>query len=146
MSDCLRSRHLSSQYRFLSTHTLTNWLESCGGCCTARKLCRDLSRIEVGWLFCGGCGGAIGCWVVLVVDGKGEDRGPMLGGGGCCGSYSTSRIARGDLRLHIKQTAFDWLCTSCCTLRGRLLRVPYSRTSKHKYFMYMLTVYFTCSC
>ena len=22
-----------------SQHTLTNWLESCGGCCTARKLC-----------------------------------------------------------------------------------------------------------
>ena len=31
----------------LSQHTLTNWLESCGGCCTARKLCSDLSRICV---------------------------------------------------------------------------------------------------
>ena len=26
-------------------HTLTNWLESCGRCCTARKLCSDLSHI-----------------------------------------------------------------------------------------------------
>ena len=22
----------------------TNWLESCGGCCTARKLCSDISH------------------------------------------------------------------------------------------------------
>ena len=29
-----------------SEHTLTNWLESCGGCCTARKLCSDLSHIS----------------------------------------------------------------------------------------------------
>ena len=26
--------------------TLTNWLESCGGCCTAQKLCSDLSHIS----------------------------------------------------------------------------------------------------
>ena len=25
--------------------TVTNWLESCSGCCTARGLCSDLSRI-----------------------------------------------------------------------------------------------------
>ena len=29
-----------------SQHTLTNWLESCGGCCTARKLCNDLSHMK----------------------------------------------------------------------------------------------------
>ena len=28
-----------------SQHTLTNWLESCGGCCTTRKLCTDLSHL-----------------------------------------------------------------------------------------------------
>ena len=28
-----------------SQHTLTNGLESCGGCCTARKLCSDLSHV-----------------------------------------------------------------------------------------------------
>jgi len=28
-----------------SQHTLTKWLDSCGGCCTARKLCSDLSHI-----------------------------------------------------------------------------------------------------
>ena len=27
----------------LLQHTLTNWLESCGGCCTVRGLCRGLS-------------------------------------------------------------------------------------------------------
>ena len=25
-------------------HTLTNWVESCGGCCTVRGLCSDLSH------------------------------------------------------------------------------------------------------
>ena len=36
-----------------SQHTLTNWLESCGGCCRARKLCSDLSYIrESAALYC----------------------------------------------------------------------------------------------
>ena len=29
----------------VALNTVTNWLESCGGCCTARKLCSDLSHI-----------------------------------------------------------------------------------------------------
>ena len=30
----------------MAQHTLMNWLESCGGCCTARKLCSNLSHIS----------------------------------------------------------------------------------------------------
>ena len=42
---------LALSIRF-SQHTQTNWLESCGGCCTARKLCSDLSHIL--WLLATG--------------------------------------------------------------------------------------------
>ena len=32
--------------RILFQHTLTNWLESCGGCCTVQGLCNVLSHIS----------------------------------------------------------------------------------------------------
>ena len=40
----LRSVTEQAAYQAHQAH-LTNWLESCGGCCTARKLCSDLSHI-----------------------------------------------------------------------------------------------------
>ena len=33
------------RYQFLSTHT--SKVESCGGCCTAQKLCSDLSHLGI---------------------------------------------------------------------------------------------------
>ena len=40
-SNCCTLGHLHIGFSHL---TLTNWLESCGGCCTARKLCSYLSQ------------------------------------------------------------------------------------------------------
>ena len=42
MCGCL-SASLSSEYRSLSQHTLTNWLGACGRCCRVQGLCSDLS-------------------------------------------------------------------------------------------------------
>ena len=35
----------TNKHNTLSGIVLTNWLESCGGCCTVRGLCSDLSHI-----------------------------------------------------------------------------------------------------
>ena len=57
-----------------SQHTVTNWLESSGGCCTAQKLCSDLSHRSIYWfkrdsgccilhrLLCGEHHGGWPCW------------------------------------------------------------------------------------